>query len=53
MITVLFVSVPREFEVPSLNFPGQVHRWRLSGLLQSGVLNTHEALLSDLALALR
>nr|XP_024217346.1 uncharacterized protein LOC106677266 isoform X2 [Halyomorpha halys] len=42
-----------EFEVPSLNFPGQVHRWRLSGLLQRGVLNTHEALLSDLALALR
>uniref|UniRef100_T1H7N8 Uncharacterized protein n=1 Tax=Rhodnius prolixus TaxID=13249 RepID=T1H7N8_RHOPR len=42
-----------EFEVPSLNFPGQVHRWRLSALLQRGALNTHDTLLSDLALALR
>ncbi|KAF6199352.1 hypothetical protein GE061_007378 [Apolygus lucorum] len=42
-----------EFEVPSLNFPGQVHRWKLSGLLQRGTLNTHDTLLSDLALALR
>lgn len=42
-----------EFEVPSLNFPGQVHRWRLSALLQRGILNTHETLLNDLALALR
>lgn len=37
----------------SLNFPGQQHRWRLSQLLQKGILNSHESLLNDLALALR
>ncbi|BET01876.1 Hypothetical protein NTJ_14694 [Nesidiocoris tenuis] len=42
-----------EFEVPSLNFPGQVHRWKLSSLLQRGTANTHDTLLNDLALALR
>ncbi|KAK9508814.1 hypothetical protein O3M35_006279 [Rhynocoris fuscipes] len=42
-----------EFEVPSLNFPGQVHRWKLSALLQKGTENTHDTLLSDLALAFR
>lgn len=40
-----------EFEVPSLNFPGQVHLWRLSQLLQKGSLPTKETLLEDLALA--
>lgn len=39
----------REFEVASLNFPGQVHRWRLSLLLQRGSERTREALLDDLA----
>ncbi|XP_014240941.1 uncharacterized protein LOC106661805 isoform X2 [Cimex lectularius] len=42
-----------EFEVPSLNFPGQVHRWRLSALLQRGTINTHDTLMEDLALSLR
>lgn len=42
-----------EFEVPSVNFPGQVHRWRLTQLLQRGSLNAHESLLNDVALALR
>nr|CAH7734906.1 unnamed protein product [Callosobruchus chinensis] len=39
------------FEVESLNFPGQQHRWRLSQLLQKGIANTHNSLLNDLALA--
>lgn len=43
----------REFDVPSLNFTGQVHRWRLSQLLQKGFLRTQESLLRDLALASR
>ncbi|RZF45449.1 hypothetical protein LSTR_LSTR009320 [Laodelphax striatellus] len=42
-----------EFEVPSLNFPGQTHKWRLSGLLQKGTERTRDSLLDDLALALR
>lgn len=43
----------REFEVPSLNFAGQMHKWRLSGLLQKGCERSHATLLDDLALALR
>ncbi|XP_066250387.1 uncharacterized protein [Euwallacea similis] len=42
-----------EFEVESLNFPGQQHRWRLSQLLQKGIENSRNSLLDDLALALR
>ncbi|XP_075230474.1 uncharacterized protein LOC142329675 isoform X3 [Lycorma delicatula] len=42
-----------EFEVPSLNFPGQMHKWQLSGLLQKGTERTRDSLLDDLALALR
>lgn len=41
----------REFEVPSLNFPGQMHRWRLSQYLQKGFSRTRETLLRDLALS--
>lgn len=40
-----------EFEVPSLNFPGQVHLWKLSQFLQKGSEPTRETLLGDLALA--
>lgn len=40
-----------EFEVPSQNFPGQMHRWRLSKLLQKGSLVSRETLLEDLASA--
>lgn len=43
----------REFDVASLNFPGQVHRWRLSQLLQKGSSRTQNSLLRDLALASR
>jgi hypothetical protein len=43
----------REFEVDSVNFPGQVHRWRLSQLLQKGSERRRDALLGDMALALR
>lgn len=43
----------REFEVESVNFPGQQHRWKLSELLQKGIHRTKESLLDDLALALR
>ena len=42
-----------EFDVPSLNFPGQVHKWRLSQFLQKGYLRAHTSLLNDLALAAR
>lgn len=43
----------REFEVDSINFAGQTHRWRLSGLLQRGRDRRRETLLKDLALATR
>ncbi|XP_039440636.1 uncharacterized protein LOC120421483 isoform X2 [Culex pipiens pallens] len=42
-----------EFEVPSLNFPGQMHRWRLSQLLQKGSERTRDSLLGDLAISAR
>lgn len=42
-----------EFEVESLNFPGQQHRWKLSQLLQKGTERTRDSLLNDMALALR
>ncbi|XP_071579554.1 uncharacterized protein [Temnothorax nylanderi] len=42
-----------EFEVDSINFAGQTHRWRLSGLLQRGRDRRRDALLTDLALATR
>jgi len=34
----------REFEVDSIHFPGQHHRWKLSRLLQSGVQAANEKL---------
>lgn len=37
----------------SLNFPGQVHKWRLSELMQKGSERSRDSLLSDLSLALR
>ncbi|KAG8185351.1 hypothetical protein JTE90_005478 [Oedothorax gibbosus] len=37
------------FEVESMNFPGQVHKWQLSQLLQKGVKNIHDTLLQDIA----
>lgn len=36
-----------------MNFAGQTHRWRLSGLLQRGRDRRRDALLEDLALASR
>ncbi|ESO09434.1 hypothetical protein HELRODRAFT_168417 [Helobdella robusta] len=42
-----------EFEVESINFPGQAHKWRLNLLLQKGFYRTHESFLDDLALALK
>ncbi|KAJ8317953.1 hypothetical protein KUTeg_003044 [Tegillarca granosa] len=42
-----------EFEVPSNNFPGQVHVWRLTQLLQKGTNRANNSLLKDLALSLR
>ncbi|KAB0793481.1 hypothetical protein PPYR_13101 [Photinus pyralis] len=42
-----------QFEVESLNFPGQQHCWRLSQLLQKGTERSHASLLNDLALAVR
>ncbi|XP_050538538.1 uncharacterized protein LOC126903976 isoform X2 [Daktulosphaira vitifoliae] len=42
-----------EFEVPSINFIGQIHKWRLTEWLQKGTERNRESLLDDLALALR
>lgn len=50
---MLTTPLNREFDVPSLNFPGQVHKWLLSQFLQKGRLRTHTSLLNDLALAAR
>ena len=37
----------------SLNFPGQVHRWRLSALLQKGSERSSASYQQDLARSLR
>lgn len=50
---LIIIDVSREFEVDSINFAGQVHRWRLSWLLQRGRDRRRETLLTDLALATR
>ncbi|XP_033755704.1 uncharacterized protein LOC117338457 [Pecten maximus] len=42
-----------QFEVDSINFPGQVHKWRLTRLLQKGSLTAQDSLLNDMALVLR
>ncbi|KAF5280931.1 hypothetical protein FQA39_LY17937 [Lamprigera yunnana] len=42
-----------QFEVESLNFPGQQHCWKLSQLLQKGNERSRHSLLNDLALVLR
>ena len=34
-----------EFEVDSIHFPGQVHKWRLSELLQKGTVRSQDTLL--------
>ncbi|CAG0922066.1 unnamed protein product [Notodromas monacha] len=41
-----------EFEVDSVRFPGHVHRWKLSQILQKGRMKTRETLFDDLSLAL-
>lgn len=51
--TTITSHIYREFEVESLNFPGQQHRWKVSELLQKGTDRTRDSLLNDLALALR
>ncbi|CAF0965041.1 unnamed protein product [Rotaria magnacalcarata] len=40
-----------EFEVHSIHFPGQSHRWKLSKLLQSGVQPANDALFKELSWA--
>lgn len=36
-----------------MNFPGQMHRWRLSQFLQKGSERTRDSLLGDLAMSAR
>jgi hypothetical protein len=40
-----------EFEVNSIHFPGQRHRWKLSRLLQSGVQTANEKFFKELSWA--
>lgn len=40
-----------EFTVPSQNFPGQKHHWRLSELLQKGIQRSRETFIQDLAVS--
>ncbi|CAF4248511.1 unnamed protein product, partial [Rotaria sordida] len=41
-----------EFEVNSVHFPGQHHRWRLSKLLQSGIQTANDVFYKELSWAL-
>ncbi|XP_056019360.1 uncharacterized protein LOC125672084 isoform X3 [Ostrea edulis] len=42
-----------EFDVDSVNFIGQVHKWRLTQLLQKGSVRAHNSMLDDAAISLR
>ncbi|KAK3091951.1 hypothetical protein FSP39_023952 [Pinctada imbricata] len=42
-----------EFDVDSINFPGQYHRWRLTQLLQKGSKRARDTMLKDISLSLR
>ncbi|RUS83688.1 hypothetical protein EGW08_008536, partial [Elysia chlorotica] len=46
------IKTTGEFNVPSLNFNGQNHRWRLSRLLQKGSEKTRSSFLGDVARSL-
>jgi len=46
IVHVRVATVCSEFEVDSLNFPGQVHRWRLTQLLQKGTVRAQDSLLN-------
>ncbi|KAK3789575.1 hypothetical protein RRG08_016254 [Elysia crispata] len=46
------IKTTGEFNVASLNFNGQNHRWRLSRLLQKGSEKTRNSLLGDVARSL-
>ena len=41
-----------QFQVDSLEFPGQKHKWLLTQLLLKGKNKAHETLLDDLAKSL-
>lgn len=42
-----------EFDVPSLNFPGQTHKWRLTKLLQVGTERSNKDFYNMLSIALK
>lgn len=52
-LLILIHFVFREFEVASINFVGQTHKWRLTEWLQKGTERNREILLDDLAFALQ
>lgn len=53
IILLFFFSILREFEVASINFVGQSHKWRLTEWLQKGTERNRETLLDDLAFSLK
>lgn len=53
VINLLLLFIYREFEVASINFVGQTHKWRLTEWLQKGTERNRETLLDDLAFALQ
>lgn len=52
-LPIIIIFYLREFEVASLNFVGQTHKWRLTEWLQKGTERNRETLLDDLAFALQ
>ena len=51
-VSFVFKNYFREFEVDSNHFVGQVHRWRLSLLLQKGTHRAHSTLLDVSSLSI-
>ncbi|KAH3757038.1 Mariner Mos1 transposase [Pelomyxa schiedti] len=47
------IRAKAEFDVPSVNFPGQFHLWKLSRLVQTGHERVNGALVGSMAAALR
>ena len=46
-------SICRQFNVPSVNFPGQTHVWKLNTFFQKGIDTAREEYLDGIAFALR
>jgi hypothetical protein len=53
LLYLLYWPYFRQFTVPSVNFPGQTHVWKLNPIFQKGIETAREEYLDGLSFALR